>query len=197
MFILTNDTDGCWQRREGNWVSTVGPSDSTSCPSQPPGMTHTGNINQASLSSGFHQGWPIREWEKAEVKVFWLPSHFLLDHVLSVAAYLKDSFCQATPFCGYNYHLELLVFLWCTTFCCCQEATECFPVPCKFPYILPIPSHKCYFFSNSLIISFLVWHICYEDPERYSHTEDDLEQERQKRSVPCRNDSKYKSAGKS
>lgn len=43
----------------------------------------------------------------------------------------------------------------------------------------------------------MVWHICYEDPERYSHTEGDLEQEGQKRSVPGRNDSKYKSAGKS
>lgn len=47
------------------------------------------------------------------------------------------SFCQAAPLCGCNYHLVLLVFLWCTTFCCCQEATECFTVPCKFPYIYP------------------------------------------------------------
>ena len=72
------------------------PLHSTLCPSQPPGMTHIGNINKAPLSSGFPQGQPIREWERAEVKVFCLPSHFLLDHALSVASARQPPFVAVT-----------------------------------------------------------------------------------------------------
>lgn len=85
----------------------------------------------------------------------------LLGHALSVAVYLKDTASvRQPPLCGCNYHLVLLVFLWCTTFCCCQKAAECLLFLVNFPTSTHIYINAILlkFFNYSLFgMTYLLW----------------------------------------